>query len=386
MGSRRVPLQHPLAQLFQRTAESLTTSLGDSSIDAYQSTVHLFLTYLTAHHPQVSSLEQLRRDPHILGWLTHLRSRTPSLARYTMIARIVRLRRVLEELAWTQQLPTLAHLLGRDDIPRRDHHLPRPLTPDQDQRIQQELRRRDDFTSNALLLLRHTGMRIGECVDLSVDCLRPLGPNQWIIHVPLGKLGTERWVPVDSVVCQIIDRLRSLRLPPTAPDAGRLLLPRPRGRYMLTRKLRAALQDVAATAGITARIVPHQFRHTYATEMLRAGVGLPAVMKLLGHKSPRMTLYYLEITQQDLQREYRLARSHPRHLAPPPRVPSSISMPRADLAGLIDSLHAAQHVLEMFRRSVADTSANRILGRLANRLIKIVTEATNLNNLKTPGK
>jgi hypothetical protein len=51
-------------------------------------------------------------------------------------------------------------------------------------------------------------MRIGECVDLPVDCLRPLGPNQWVIHVPLGKLGTERWVPVDSVVCQIIDRLR----------------------------------------------------------------------------------------------------------------------------------------------------------------------------------
>jgi hypothetical protein len=102
MGSRRVPLQHPLAQLFQRAAESLTTSLGDSSIDAYQSTVHLFLTYLSAHYPQVRSLEQLRRDPHILGWLIHLRSRTPSLAKYTMIARIVRLRRVLEELAWTQ--------------------------------------------------------------------------------------------------------------------------------------------------------------------------------------------------------------------------------------------------------------------------------------------
>jgi site-specific recombinase XerD len=26
------------------------------------------------------------------------------------------------------------------------------------------------------------------------------------------------------------------------------------------------------------RIVPHQLRHTYATEMLRSGVGLPAVM------------------------------------------------------------------------------------------------------------
>jgi site-specific recombinase XerD len=255
-------------------------------------------------------LEQLQRDPHILGWLSQLRSSTPPLANYTLIARIVRLRRVLEELAWTQPIPALAHLLGRDDMPRRDHHLPRPLTPNQDERIQQELRRRDDFTSNILLLLRHTGMRIGECVDLSVDCLRPLGPDQWALHVPLGKLGTERWVPVDSLVCQIIDRLRSLR-PQTAPDAGRLLLPRPRGRYMFVRKLRTALQDVAATAGITARIVPHQFRHTYASEMLRAGVGLPAVMKLLGHKSPHMTLYYLEITQQELQREYRLARSHP---------------------------------------------------------------------------
>ena len=66
---------------------------------------------------------------------------------------------MLEELAWTQQLPALAHLLGRDDIPRKEHHLPRPLTPDQDQLIQRELLRRNDFTSNVLLLLRHTGMQ-----------------------------------------------------------------------------------------------------------------------------------------------------------------------------------------------------------------------------------
>jgi hypothetical protein len=41
------------------------------------------------------------------------------------------------------------------------------------------IRRRDDLLANALLLLRHTGMRIGECVDLSLDCLRPIGTNQW---------------------------------------------------------------------------------------------------------------------------------------------------------------------------------------------------------------
>ena len=380
--ARRPPLHHPLAQPFQHAAESLTTALGESSVCEYLGTVHRFLTYLGAHHPAVRSLGQLRRDPHILGWLTDLRSRTPPLAKLTLALRIVRLRRLLEELAWSHQLPSLAHLLGHDDIPRVDRRLPRPLTPEQDQRIQQELQRRNDLTSNALLLLRYTGMRIGECVDLPVDCLRPLGPDQWVIHVPLGKLGTERWVPVDSQVCQIIQRLRSLR-PPHAPQQGRLLLHRSRGHTMLVRRLRAALYDAAAAAGVSARIVPHQFRHTYASEMLRAGVSLPAVMKLLGHKSPRMTLEYLEITQQDLQREYRLARSQPRHIAPPPRVPSSISSPRPDLDSLIDSLRAAQHVLEMFRRSVAETSARRLLDRLANRLVKIAPEA---KKLKPPEK
>src|ERR1022692_482061 len=161
----------------------------------------------------------------------------------------------------------------------------------------------------------------------SVDCLHPLGPNQWAIHVPLGKLKTERWVPVDSRVCQLVERIRSLR-PPTAPKTGRLLLFRPRGSKMLVRRIRAALQDVVAAVGISAHIVPHQFRHTYGTEMLRAGVNFAAVMTLLGHKSPDMTLEYLEVTQQDLQREFHLARSHPRHL-PPSWTVSSASPPRA---------------------------------------------------------
>ena len=287
---------------------------------------------------------------------------------------------MLEELAWTQQLPALAHLLGRDDVPRKEHRLPRPLTPQQDQLIQQELLRRNDLVSNVLLLLRHTGMRIGECVDLSFDCLRPLGPDQWAIHVPLGKLKTERWVPVDSSICQLVERIRSLR-PPTAPKAGSLLLPRPRGRYMLIRRLRAALKEVVSAVGIPARIVPHQFRHTYGTEMLRAGVSFAAVIKLLGHKSPHMTLEYLEITQQDLQREFHLALSHPRHLVPSRTLVGS--PPRADLSSLIDSLTAAQHVLEMYRRNVGDNSARRLLDRLANRIIKILSETRKLN---TPPK
>jgi integrase len=295
---------------------------------------------------------------------------------------VIHLRRMLEELAWTQQIPALTHLLVPDDVPRGEHRLPRPLTPEQDRLIQQELLRRNDFTSNALLLLRHTGMRIGECIDLSVDCLRAVGPDQWAIHVPLGKLKTERLVPVDSLVRQLVDRLRSMRSP-DAPSTGRLLLSGSRGQYMLVRKLRNALRDVAAVAGISARIVPHQFRHTYATELLRAGVTLAAVMKLLGHKSPHMTLHYLEITQSDLQREYHLALAHPRHLVPSPPTPLAASPANLDPAGILNSLQSAQHVLEMFRRTLPEGFSRRLLDRLANRLIKIITEIRKLDPSQT---
>ncbi len=78
--------------------------------------------------------------------------------------------------------------------------------------LQQELMRRNDLAGNLFLLLRHTGIRISERVDLSYDCLHSISPNQWEIHVPLGKLKTERMVPVDTFVRDLVHRLRSFPL------------------------------------------------------------------------------------------------------------------------------------------------------------------------------
>jgi len=111
------------------------------------------------------------------------------------------------------------------------------------------------------------------------------------------------------------------------------------------------------------------FRHTFATEMLRSGVTFPALMKLLGHSSPEMTLLYAEFTQTDLQREFHSARSQPRHLLPPPKPVIGL---QADLTSTIRALQVTQHVLEMFRRTLTDTSDFLpVLDRLANRLTKI---------------
>ena len=310
-----------------------------------------------------------------LGWCRDADYRAAVLFTYTI--HLFHLRRMLEELAWTEDLPMLARLVLRQDTPRPEQYLPRPLTVDQDKIIQEELLRRDDRNSNAFLLLRHTGMRIGECVDLSFDCLRLVGPDSWAIHVPLGKLKTERLVPVDSFICRLVDRLRLLRSQDPLPADG-FLLARPSSRRALLRKLRNFWRDTVARLGITKRLVPHQLRHSYGTEMIRAGVSLPAAMKLLGHLKPEMTMRYLEVSLLDVEREFHLARSQPRHLLPPSQLPASINSPQANLASLLDSLHFAQHVLEMFRRTLPQGPDRRLLDRLSNRLTKIASETRKL--------
>ena len=368
---RHLPVDHPLAFQFQRAVESLTAGQVWDSARQYRGTARDFLIYLCEDHPDVASLSQLRRDPHILGWFTHLRSLKPAV----YISRLMRLRCILEELAWTAQLPDLAHLIRREDSPRPPQRLPRALTAQHDQSIQQELLRRNDLAANIFLLLRHTGMRIGECVDLSWDCLRNVAPDRWAIHVPLGKLKTERMVPVDSFVCEIVQRLRFFRSFDPLPLDG-YLLSRRHGKTALIRQLRYYLHEVSAAAGIPTRIVPHQLRHTYASEMVRSGVTLPAVMKLLGHADPGMTMRYIEVTSNDLHTEFRLARSQPRHLAPHPKAPT-IS-PRAGLDGVVESLLFAQHAIEMFRRSLPDGPPRHCLDRLSNRLTKILSETRRL--------
>jgi integrase len=375
---RRPPLQHPLAPLFARAIDAFSAALSPATLRYYQGAARNFLSYLGANHPEVNRLDQLRRDHHILAWMARLRSQVPPLATQTYILRLIALRPIFNELAWTEQLPELAHLIRREDIPRLPQRLPRPLTAEQDQALQQEFLLRNDLGGNVFLLIRHTGMRIGECADLSCDCLRSTGPDLWAIHVPLGKLKTERMVPVDSFVCELVQRLRFFRFLDPLPADGRLLA-RPSDRGTLLRYLRDYLHQVCHSLGLSTHIVPHQLRHTYASEMLRAGVTFPALMKLLGHTSPEMTMQYLDVTLLDLQREVQLAGSTPRHLVPQPRV---LSVPRrAGLHGLIDSLLAAQHVLEMFRRALPDGASRRCLNRLSNRLTKIIIEA---RKLRTP--
>ena len=376
------PPTSSLDQVFATHLSTLALTLRPNSLTDYRCAAGRFLTWLHTAFPRVCRLSQLRRDPHLLAWFRHLCERQPPLSNQTRRCYLLCLRRLLDDLAANGHA-IAPELIRPDDFPPSPRYLPRPLSPHDDQLLQQELRRTDDLNANALLLMRATGVRIRECIGLPLDCLRQLGADAWALHVPIGKLHNERLVPVDADARRTIARLLQLRAVASAAQLERsrgFLLPRLGRCSPLYHALRAALADAGRRAACSCPVTPHQLRHTFATEMIRLGVSLPAVMQLLGHKDIRMTLRYVEVTQRDLQREFHTARlnADQSHRMPVPSVPNCSAT--ADLPGIRQALDAARHLLEMYRRQLSTATTQRTLGRLDKRLLAVAKQLDQLAN------
>ena len=368
--------QYSLDQIFEAHIQTLALTLRRDTVTQYRCVAHRFLCYLQAAFPRLRRPAQLRRDPHLLGWFRWLCEQDPPLCNKTRGDYLLGLRRLFDDLTANGHA-IQPGLIRREDFPPQPQYLPRPLPPQDDELLRDELRRTDDLPANALLLTRATGIRIGECIDLALDCLRQVGPDQWALHVPLGKLHTERLVPVDDDVRRIVARilaLRALAPPARLAKSEGFLLPRYGGHYALYQTLLWALADVAKRAGCSCPVTPHRLRHTFASEMLRLGVSLPDLMQLLGHKDIRMTLRYVQVTQQDLQREFHAARQR---AAQPHELPV-LSVPNCatstDLPGIRQALAATRHLLEMYRRGLPDEKTRRRLQRLDHRLLAVADQ------------
>jgi len=366
-----------LEQLFEQQLQNLALTRRPGTMNGYRATARRFLAHLRTSAPQLQHAAELRRDPHLLGWFRSLAEQQPPLSPKSRWGHLLLLRRLLDEVAAAGH-PVAEQLIRREDFPPVPVYLPRPLSIDDDRCLLEQLRRSDAWQDSALLLLRLTGMRIGECMDLPADCLRQIGPGVWGVHVPLGKLHTERLVPADAEIRAAVARIQQLRSNTAGQHATQFLLPRPGARSTLYTKLRTALDQAAQHAGCSVPMTAHPLRHTFATEMVRLGVSLPALMQLLGHRDIRMTLRYVQITQADLQREYFTARLKAAERYTVPQFAASPIPTPIGLEGISQTLTAARHMLEMYRRQCADQKISRKMLRLASRVLSIAADLKKL--------
>ncbi|WP_448074086.1 tyrosine-type recombinase/integrase [Georgenia yuyongxinii] len=225
--------------------------------------------------------------------------------------------------------------------------MPRYLPLDADRRLTAALTDRpaNELAALALRLQRACGLRIGELLDLELDCVHQIEGNGSWLKIPLGKLDTERMVPLDQETLALLDRITQIRSP------GRPL-PHPRyrrqaqflfthhGRRLAQNTVRDELDHAAEIAGL-GHVTSHQLRHTYATALVNAGVSLQALMALLGHASAEMSLRYGRLFDSTVRTEYEraldLAKEQARQQAPAGSPgPSGRVQPLADITGGTD--------------------------------------------------
>ena len=173
-----------------------------------------------------------------------------------------------------------------------------PLTVEQVARFWHSFRNSRDLSIVGLMVLH--GLRSREVLALNVDDLLTSDSK---IRVP-GKGAKVRMLPLASDTLQLLDHYLRLERPAHCGAALFVSLKGPaRGRRMTPAGLRSLFRHHRCTTGV-GRANPHRFRHTFASDMITAGVSLPALMQLMGHANIQTTLVYMQLTPQDVYDQY----------------------------------------------------------------------------------
>jgi site-specific recombinase XerD len=186
------------------------------------------------------------------------------------------------------------------DIPKKPEPLPKFLDDRDAARLMAAARASTDPRDRLVVeLLARTGMRAGELANLDADAVVRIGTGHWL-HIPLGKLRTDRHVPLHPELTELLAAWTAANLEHirrhkrlAADHRG------PLDRHVICR----IVHRVGRAAGVPG-VHPHRLRHTLATQAINRGMRLEAIAALLGHQKMEMTLIYARIANRVVADEY----------------------------------------------------------------------------------
>ncbi len=146
---------------------------------------------------------------------------------------------------------------------------------------------------SAFDLALHTGMRRSEQYGLTWDCV-DLERRQ--ITIPRSKHGGVRYIPLDKTALSALQILRT-----RGDGTGSVMVSAESGHgYLAGHPLKTPrewFQAACRKAGVAA-FSWHCLRHTFASRLVMAGVGLRTVQELMGHKGIAMTCRYAHLAPE----------------------------------------------------------------------------------------
>ena len=291
---------------------TIERGLSSNSISAYRRDLAKFSVFLDR---EKLDFERLSEDEIISFevWLKGLGMAVTSINR-----NISALKSFYKYLAqeFSTNNPVSAVLSSK--VPRR---LPKALTIKEITSLIDSTKREGDPISlrdHAIIeLLYGTGARVSEIVGIDInDFAQSDVEGNPITTLKLrGKGSKERIVPLGSFAKNALDeylvRIRPnlLRKSKSARVETALFLNQ-RGSRLSRQSAWQMISDAADSTGLSGKVSPHVFRHSYATHLLDGGADIRVVQELLGHASVTTTQIYTLITIDKVREAY--ATAHPR--------------------------------------------------------------------------
>ena len=192
--------------------------------------------------------------------------------------------------------------------------IPTPLSVDQVAQFWSGFRTAPELAIVGLMLLQ--GLRSKQVIALDCEDVQ-LAESRICVH---GKGNKVRVLPLASETVRLLDHYLRLERPAAGGSALFVSLKgRARGTRITPAGLRSLFRYHRLLSGV-AGAHPHRFRHTFASDMVRAGISLPALMNLMGHANISTTMIYVQISLCDVLEQY--ARAVAKRLLPAPPVKS----------------------------------------------------------------
>ena len=188
---------------------------------------------------------------------------------------------------------TLGYVWDSKKIPKmkRDRKLPVILTREQ---VNMLINSMDNYKHKAITSTMYSsGLRVSEVCHLRYEDIRR---NQKMIHVPLSKNRQDRYtilsdrnLDILTEYCYRFNRPMRWLFPSTVRDEP-----------LTTATVEGFIKHHAQELGLPEGVTPHTMRHCFACHALEDGVSHTFIQQLLGHRSPKSTDVYLQMTSKAL--------------------------------------------------------------------------------------
>ncbi len=181
---------------------------------------------------------------------------------------------------------------------KQDRRVIVPLSADEVAKFWQSFRTFRDLALVGLMLL--DGLRSCEVLGLQFEDLQ-LAEGQMRV---LGKGNKKRVVPLPPEILDVLGNYLRLERPlVNSPALFVSLKGRQRGQPVTPAGLRSLFRHHRVLSRVP-HANPHRLRHTFGSDMVRAGMSLPALQHLMGHSQIQTTMLYVQLAPQDVWREY----------------------------------------------------------------------------------